>query len=87
MLSLAVGLLIGMAVIIYVLIMYLYLHNNAVVAILWTLYTIFTPIFGGVFTSLTVVVDFAVISSMYYKYSNNHDDTFSKMEKRKSIDC
>lgn len=83
LLSLAVGLLIGMAVIIYVLIMYLYLHNNAVVAILWTLYTIFTPIFGGVFTSLTVVVDFAVISSMYYKYSNNHDDTFSKREKRK----
>ncbi len=83
LLSLAVGLLIGMAIIIYVIIMYLYLHNNAVVAILWTLYTIFTPIFGGVFTSLTVVVDFAVISSMYYKYSNNHDDTFSKREKRK----
>ena len=83
LLSLTIGLLICMTVIIYVLIMYLYLHNNAVVAILWTLYTISVPIFSGIFTSLTVVVDFAVISSMYYKYSNNNDDTFSKKEKRK----
>lgn len=35
LLSLTIGLLICMTVIIYVLIMYLYLHNNAVVAILW----------------------------------------------------
>ena len=83
LLSLTIGLLICMTVIIYVLIMYLYLHNNAVVAILWTLYTISVPIFSGIFTSLTVVVDFAVISSMYYKYNNNNDDTFSKKEKRK----
>lgn len=68
---------------VYVLILYIYLHNNAVVAVLWTLYTIFVPILSGVFTSVAVVLDFAAISIMYYSYSDNNNIYFAKKENRK----
>lgn len=77
------GLLIVMGIIVYIFIMYLYLRNNAVIAFMWTMYTICVPIFSCAFTSFAVVVDFAIISAMYYKYSNNTDDSFSQKEKRK----
>ena len=77
------GLLIIMGIILYIFIMYLCLRNNAVIALLWTIYTICVPILSCAFTSIAVVVDFAIISSMYYKYSNNIDDSFSKEEKRR----
>lgn len=77
------GLLIIMGIILYIFIMYLCLRNNAVIALLWTIYTICVPILSCAFTSIAVVVDFAIISSMYYKYSNNTDDSFSKEEKRR----
>lgn len=70
-------------ILIYVLLLSAFLYNNAVVAFLWTLYEVCGPILGCIVTEVTVVIDYALITVMYYKYCDKEDISFARELNRK----